>query len=58
MAEKIKFEIIANNKVIGYEEFTESSGWFHVLYAEPENERVCHSGTYEGIGSTTRRAVT
>jgi len=25
---------------------------------EETGERICHSGTYEGIGSTIRRAVT
>lgn len=47
---EIEFEILLNGKAIGYEKFTEYSGWFHVLYAEPERERICHTGTYIETG--------
>lgn len=51
MNRKIKFELVERGKIIGYEasdQILNGGDWYHVLYSEPEEERICHNGTYSG----------
>lgn len=52
---EIKFEIISGNKIIGYECFSASMGWYHVLYSEPEDSRICHTGVFTGMARKRRQ---